>query len=156
MAATSINSVADFLIRRAHDVGELLTHLKLQKLAYYAEAWHLALFDAPLTGERFEAWVHGPVSPALYNRFREAKWTPLSADVPEPDLNESVRDHLADVFEAYGGLSALDLERMTHAEEPWLAARGGLPPDAPSQNALSEEVMKRFYRGRLASSEAGA
>jgi uncharacterized phage-associated protein len=44
---------------------ESMTHKKLQKLCYYAQAWNLALHNSELFEDRFEAWVHGPVSPVL-------------------------------------------------------------------------------------------
>ena len=49
--------LADFIL---HNYGEM-SHLKLQKLLYYCEAYHLAYFDASLIRQDFEAWVHGPV-----------------------------------------------------------------------------------------------
>lgn len=30
------------------DAGEAITHLKVQKLVYYAQAWFLANFDRPI------------------------------------------------------------------------------------------------------------
>ena len=44
-----------------------MTHKKLQKLCYYAQAWYCALYDGtPLFDDEIQAWVHGPVIPALY------------------------------------------------------------------------------------------
>ena len=71
MAATTAERVADYIIRSAHESGELITNLKLQKLVYYAQAWHLALFDEPLFDDPIEAWVHGPVVSSLYSKFPE-------------------------------------------------------------------------------------
>ncbi len=34
------------------------SHLKLQKLLYYIQGFHLARFDNPIIDEDFEAWVH--------------------------------------------------------------------------------------------------
>lgn len=151
MAPVSINLVADYLLHLAHNVGELITPLKLQKLVYYAQAWHLALHDGdPLVEDEFQAWVHGPVAPALYQRFRDYRWNPIDEEVAKPDLPEAVIDHLDEVMEVYGGYSAWELERLTHAEEPWLAARGDLPPDAPSTTAISRDLMRRFYAARRA------
>jgi len=40
-----------------------MSHKKLQKLCYYAVAWHYTLYDSKLVlDDEFEAWVHGPVS----------------------------------------------------------------------------------------------
>jgi uncharacterized phage-associated protein len=56
------NEVADYFITIVGEsCGEDLTHLKLQKLVYYAQGFHLGLFDKPLFEEPIEAWAHGPV-----------------------------------------------------------------------------------------------
>lgn len=34
---------------------------KLQKLCYYAQAWHLAWTGNPIFAEDFQAWSNGPV-----------------------------------------------------------------------------------------------
>jgi uncharacterized phage-associated protein len=48
--------VSDFMLVEGRERGEILTNLKLQKLLYYAQPWHLALNDRPLFDEDFEAW----------------------------------------------------------------------------------------------------
>jgi uncharacterized phage-associated protein len=63
---TTADAVADYLIALAHERGESVNNLKLQKLLYYAQAWHLALHDEPLFPEKFQAWMTGPVIPAMY------------------------------------------------------------------------------------------
>jgi uncharacterized phage-associated protein len=40
--------------------------MKLQKLLYYCQGWHLAWDGEPLFGEEFEAWLSGPVCRELY------------------------------------------------------------------------------------------
>lgn len=50
-----------------------ITHLKLQKLVYYAHAWYIGLNgpNNPLVeDDSIEAWVHGPVFPRLYHEYR--------------------------------------------------------------------------------------
>ena len=54
-----------FLAKSDEDAGDLMSNLKLQKLVYYAQGFALALFDKPLFSERIEAWIHGPVYPAV-------------------------------------------------------------------------------------------
>jgi uncharacterized phage-associated protein len=144
-----IQDVADYLLALAHEAGEPITPLKLQKLVYYAQAWHLALHDgAPLVADDFLAWVHGPVARALFDRFRNYQWNPISEPVPTPTLPAAVRAHLDEVMDVYGGYSAWDLERLTHAEEPWIEARAGLPPDAASNAVISRTTMQRVYAAR--------
>jgi uncharacterized phage-associated protein len=150
MAIAKTNEIADWFIRFAHELSDPITNLRLQKLMYYAQAWYLALHGERLIPDTFEAWVHGPVIPSLYERFSAYRWNPISEDVPEPRLPAEVEDHLREVDAAYGGLLTWDLERMARAEDPWVYARGGLPPDEHSTNVISEERMKLFYAMRAA------
>jgi len=47
-----------------------MTHMKLQRLVYYSQAWHLAWDGVPLFPERIEAWANGPVVPVLYEALK--------------------------------------------------------------------------------------
>ena len=53
------------------EAGDSITHLKLQKLIYYSQAWSLALNGIALFEEDFEAWAHGPVIPEVYQEYKE-------------------------------------------------------------------------------------
>ncbi|HEX2201715.1 MAG TPA: type II toxin-antitoxin system antitoxin SocA domain-containing protein [Longimicrobium sp.] len=150
MAVTSRNVVADYFVRFSHEVGDPITNLKLQKLVYYAQAWHLALQGERLIADPFQAWVHGPVCPPLYQRFRPYGWNPISESVERPALPDAVEAHLREVMEVYGGFSAWELERLTHAEAPWRNARGDLAPDEASTRVISEDDMRSFYAARAA------
>src|SRR5260370_33077400 len=55
------NTVADYFLAFANECEELITNLKLNKLVYYTQAWHLALFREPMFEGEIEAWVHGSV-----------------------------------------------------------------------------------------------
>ena len=122
-----------------------LTNLKLQKLLYYSQAWHLALFDAALFSEDIEAWIHGPVVPRVFGTFKEYRWNVIDRPV-NPLMDEAVVRHVNEVLVAYGKFGATDLERLTHSEQPWIYARRGIAPDEPSRNVISTNHMKSFYR----------
>lgn len=49
---------------------ESMTHMKLQKLCYYAKAWYLAIYGENIITEPFEAWVSGAVQPLLYHKYK--------------------------------------------------------------------------------------
>ena len=51
--------------------GECLTNLKLQKLLYYQQGYHLAAFGTPLFEENVESWMYGPVVPVVYDTYAE-------------------------------------------------------------------------------------
>ena len=140
--------IANYFIGLANETGSFISNLKLQKLVYYAQAWHLALHERPLFEEDFEAWVHGPVIPSLYQKYKSFEWQPILEDV-DPKLPEDISQFLDEVAEEYFACDAYELEQMTHAEAPWDLARGDLPPDAPSNEAIKKEWMKEYYRASV-------
>ena len=150
----NVNEIAAYLLTKQDtQAGDAITHLKLQKLAYYAEAWHLAVFDGPLTDEPFEAWVHGPVSRRLYDKYGGYKWSAIQSpsETEYAELSGTQREFLDEVWEVYGGFSAKHLENLTHKEAPWREARNGLSPIERSQTPISSETMKRYYGSLLES-----
>ncbi|MGC1404614.1 MAG: type II toxin-antitoxin system antitoxin SocA domain-containing protein [Thermodesulfobacteriota bacterium] len=144
------NQIADwFLCSIDRGAGDSLTHLELQKLVYYAQAWALALFNRPLFDEDFEAWVHGPALPSLFRRFKGSSWQALSIPQKCPKVDEQTQELLNDILAIYGQHSGKYLESLTHHELPWREARGELPPDAKSSAKIKKETMRTFYADLL-------
>ncbi|PSB68506.1 hypothetical protein C7B61_00490 [filamentous cyanobacterium CCP1] len=139
--------IANYFIWLANETGSFISTLKLQKLVYYAQAWHLALYGNPLFEEDFQAWVHGPVVPALYQKYKSFGWQPILEETV-PKLSENIFEFLDEVAEEYFACDAYELEQMTHAEAPWNWARGDLPLDAPSDAVIKKEWMKEYYGAR--------
>jgi uncharacterized phage-associated protein len=59
------NRVVDIAEYMLTQLGEM-TAMKLHKLVYYSQAWHLVWDGVPLFGDEIQAWANGPVIPALY------------------------------------------------------------------------------------------
>lgn len=148
MEKYTANQVADTLIFLAREKGIEITNLKLQKLLYYAQAWSLAFYQKPLFTEDFEAWIHGPVVPVLFHRFKHLRWSPIVEEVTPVDDNE-LRSHLETVLASYGKATAGQLERLSHSERPWRDARGDLPTDASSRNVIHKDSIQEFFAGML-------
>lgn len=137
-----------FINRVDRDAGDDITHLKLQKLLYYAQAWHLANYDKPLFDEDMQAWAHGPVVPSVWHSYKDRGWHQLDPEMP-PVLASGIKDYLEIVFDRYGGFTAKKLEEITHAEAPWKEARGQLPPEAKCDAIISKKTMREYYKARL-------
>ena len=148
-----INQIADyFLLNVDRKSGEAITNLKIQKLAYYSQAWYLALNGVPLIGEEFEAWAHGPVAVSLYHRFSDYGYNAIPATEVATEtsaMEEPIVAYLDQVWARYGDLGAKALERLTHSESPWIEARKGCEPLERSNEIISKESMRDFYRTML-------
>lgn len=60
--AYSVIDIANKLLLKPmwDDNLEFISNLKLQKLLYYEQGYHLAIFDTPLFDADIEAWMYGP------------------------------------------------------------------------------------------------
>ena len=149
-AVTSAQEVASYIISFAHDHGSSVTNLKLQKLLYYAQGWHLAFYNGPLFNDRIEAWVYGPVVPSVYHKYQKYSYKEINEDVEYPQFDTPDNNYLKDFLDEFLGefivLDAFEMERMTHKEPPWLQARGDLPPDAISTDEISIDVMDEYFK----------
>ncbi len=149
MITHSVDLVTDTLIHLARERKlNDITNLKLQKLLYYAQAWHLAFYASPLFPDDIEAWVHGPVVPKVFRRFKTLGWKTIDMPV-SPTVESHVSAHLKSILMAYGSLGATQLERLTHSEDPWKIARAGIPEDVSCNRVIAHRDMKMFYKARI-------
>jgi len=146
MAECTAKQAAEFMIAFSQEVQEPITNLKLQKLLYYAQGWHLALYGQPLFDDPIQAWPHGPVVPRIYGEYKHWRWNPIADEVASPKLSDHVSEHLKEVMDVYGALTAYHLEQLTHKEEPWTIARAGIPYDEPSNEVITQASMTEYFR----------
>lgn len=130
-----------------------MSAMKLQKLVYYAQAWHLVWDEEPLFAERIEAWANGPVVPELYRFhrgvFELSRWKLGSVQ----SLTASERETIDIVIQHYGDKPAHWLSELTHKEDPWRDARRGLPPGARSDVEITPAAMNEYYGSLIDGSE---
>src|SRR5947209_5672014 len=81
-------AVANEFLSVAQQEGRGISPLKLQKLIYFANGWHLALRNDPLVNERFEAWQYGPVLRDLYLEFKLYGSKPIQKPAIEANLED--------------------------------------------------------------------
>ena len=135
MTGTSAHSIAAELRRRVPGVGVK----KLHKLLYYCQGHHLAAFGRPLFKESISAWDMGPVVGKLWHAERDGAIIPV-----EPINDEAMLNTIGYVITRYGNLSASDLERLSHAEDPWFDANKGRPEHGSV--LMPNEDIERFFR----------
>lgn len=132
-----------FITLASPEAEDLITNLKLQKLLYYAQGFHLALFGKPLFAEKIEAWQSGPVVPEIYRIYQEYGTNPL----PQPDnfnieqCDRETQELLDEVYQVYGQYTAPTLRRFTEQETPW--------QQTPLNQEISHDLMKAYFETQL-------
>src|SRR5699024_8442680 len=105
------------------------------------------LGESMIDDTRFEAWVHGPVSPELYRAYREYGWTEINEPAREVEINLDKKqiEIVESVLETYGHLSGNELEAITHKEDPWLKKREGYAETESCNEIIDPEDMRVYY-----------
>ncbi len=137
-----VRDVAKVIIQKSSGP---ISNLKLQKLLYYVQGWHLGLKGTPVFGDPIQAWVHGPVVPEIFQRYRHHRWNPIDMPTTDAVVADPYAKHIDAVLKVYGKYTADQLERLSHTEKPWLDARGDLPASAPSNAEITVRSMREFF-----------
>jgi len=112
----SARNVALEIERRLPGIGEV----KLHKLLYYVQGYHLAWEQGPAFAEDIEAWELGPVVAQLWRNRKHRILDKIGRSSRSGGaLPESVRDITANVISRFGQMSGTDLIKATHSEAPW-------------------------------------
>lgn len=136
-----------------------MSHLKLQKLLYYCQAYHLASFKTELFEEDFEAWVHGPVCRNVYDIIKGKSILYSDVEYSEYDFDSTIIlkdvvssdqfELLNDVLKPLSTWTGSELETATHNETPWIIARGSKKPNENCNEIISKEEMLKYYTEEL-------
>ncbi|WP_373325600.1 Panacea domain-containing protein [Sporomusa paucivorans] len=149
MAKASVYDIVAFFLALAQDVGESITHMKLQKLLYYSQAWHIAMYGESLFDNKIEAWKLGPVCPEVYKEYKQfgSSSIPFPGDCPEMEgclpivekrLDIGLVTFLRKIADDYMSYSAYELSSMTHNEQPWIDAN-------IRQEEITFDAMRAYY-----------
>lgn len=127
------------------DYGEMISNMKLQKMLYYMQGFHLAYFNTPLFENEIEAWQYGPVVPDIYTRYQNQGNKGIEYTGEVISLEPEKEKLFNEVYRVYGNYSAIGLMNMTHQERPWKSTNIG------TGNIISKEKMQRFFKTRIRS-----
>jgi uncharacterized phage-associated protein len=137
--------VADYLLLKANmnEEGEFLSNMKLQKLLYYCQGFHLAETGKQLFKEPIKAWTYGPVVENIYHKYKSYGWSSITPP-EELDLLQFTDYEIQlmdDVYNLYGQFSAWKLRDMTHEEPPW--------KDTPQNKVISNDKLRSYFQTQL-------
>lgn len=166
----SIKQYAKYIGLSMLEAGMKVTPLKLQKILYYQQAWHMVAFGREniLFNDVPQAWINGPVYPVIYNEYKD-KVTGMCDPLKKEDFldksNVAMSDQLKllatnmsltedeikltdNVITLYGTKTQNQLIYLTHSEEPWCEQRKDLMPYDRSNKEISLDTMYNYYHTR--------
>lgn len=122
-----------------------ITHLKLQKLMYYAQGFSMARNGMKIFDECFEAWDHGPVCRRLYDEYKGMSYYEIPDEMVKGDPknileNCNVWNIIMEVWRVFGKMSGKQLEMLTHRELPWISAM-----KKGRNTQFSDQEMQSFF-----------
>lgn len=163
LAVTSAAAVAnEFLaLGRAEPSVPPIDQMKLQKLIYYAHAWHLAIYGKPLFEEDVEAWPWGPVVRDVYIQTKAFGRRPVTCELVRPERSDrgfrSVSPHIdddelksfiKDVWDVHKNFTGIQLSNATHsAGEPWTIIRD-LYGDLNGKPTIPNEIIMDVFKSK--------
>ena len=116
--------------------GDTISNLKLQKMLYYQQGFHLAYFGTPLFDEDIVAWQYGPVVPSVYKEYKS-----ISTSEEGISLSDDEEELFNNVYEEYNQFSAVALMKMTHEESPWKTTE--------INSVISRDKMAAFFKTQI-------
>lgn len=142
----ALDAAKFFLTIFDENTGELVSNLKLQKLLYYAQGFHLAMYNTPLFEDKIEAWAHGPVVPVVYRNCDQYGKGNLPFEAVQAGnvevFSDDQLDLLKQVQKIYGQYSAWRLEELTHQEPPWKNTANG--------HEISHARLAQYFKTQIA------
>lgn len=158
LTTTKIKDLAEFVIRYCNLNNIPISNLKLQKLLYYIQAWHLVYFDKhPLFSNQPEAWVNGPVYREIYNDYKPYSYLDirLGFEVSNKESYQKALDKLAltedqekymqSVLDHFSNKTPDELVLRTHRDAPWNEARKGLGLLDYTDEIITYDLMYNYY-----------
>ena len=136
------NDVANWILFEAKRQNIPLTHMKLQKLLYYAQAYMIGMTGEPLFDNQIQAWKHGPVIPDVYHKYSKYGGSVIS-DLDGEVAPDEYAYFISDLVQEKGHYSAYELRNMTHNEQSWNKAISGNGIVTPEM--LNEEFTPIFW-----------
>jgi len=134
-----------------YEVYEGITHLKIQKLLYFAQGINLAIDNNPLFKEDIVAWQHGPVVKEVYNFFscygrKEIEFKEEWIDsIENIEKNDKLSEILNITYENFGGYTAWQLREKTHVSGgPWEKTVDSKGMNKVINNDLIKDYFKKY------------
>jgi uncharacterized phage-associated protein len=134
MYAYNAIDVADYIVNYCNTTGKNISHLQLQKILYFSEAYYL-VNNTTLFDDTISKWKLGPVVESVYHEYKTFGSNNISY-VPKkfsfntdgtieilsfnPNaLKDEDKKQIEDIVNKYIAIEPFTLVRATHDHYPW-------------------------------------
>ena len=125
---------------------EHTSRLKLLKLLYYIQGYHLAMFDKPLFNDKIEAWLDGAVVPSVYEWMKNMTDIGIQDEeinkfaIPDLKLHPQQIILIKKVLYIYNKYSGYGLVDKICKETPYLSSY-----ENGKTNEITQDSLKDFF-----------
>ena len=148
----SASLIAYAFVKKGIEEGRPLTQMKLQKMVYFAQGVHLALYKEPLVQDTFQAWKYGPVIPDIYNIYKyygsspinDTEWVSLAKyeDASLSKLTEDAKESVDYTWSLLKDTNAIKLSNWTHESgSPWKTSY----VEGVNEVSIPNEAIQKYF-----------
>lgn len=151
-------AIANYLLDLAWKNQRSIDPLKLQKLVFVGQGWHLAAHGRRIVGENVEAWDFGPVFPQLYHEFKKYRRSPIARpglcfDKFDPDQETDEGFVLDQLWRVHKDVTGISMANKTHEPgSPWEQVIRKYVEEKepiPSYLAIPDDIIRDYYSKEL-------
>jgi uncharacterized phage-associated protein len=138
-----------------------IDQMKLQKLLFYAHAWHLAYDKGALFENDFEAWPWGPVVRDVYMQTKDYGRSRVTSPITEftwqngqpvvqapSGVSEQLKPFIRSVWDTLKVYDGVQLSNSTHDRgEPWTIIKDTLGTDR--KPIIPNDLIRQVFAGKL-------
>ena len=150
-----IKTIASYFIDKANhkiidddNSAEWVSHLKLQKILYFAQAVFLSIKSEQLFNDDILAWKFWPIIESIYKEYsrKRKKWSLLLSkkDILDKNFNNIENEDktlLDEVYKEFWKYSAGELVDITHSHKPWKDSYVEW-----KSNIIPVELIENYYK----------
>jgi len=130
-------NVADYVVKLANDLGDEITHLRLQKILYYIQGTFLALKGEPAFSEEILAWKLGPAVHSVFSVYTKYDKDPIPSPKATIIISDTDQLFIKEIYNRYHDYTTTQLVSKTHNEAPW--------KNSSESGVISNESIRSFF-----------
>ena len=135
-----------FLNNKDYYFVEHTSRLKLLKLLYYIQGYHLAMFNKPLFNDKIQAWTDGAVVPSVYEWMKNMTDIGIQDEeinkfaIPDLKLHPQQIKLIKEVLYIYNKYSGYGLVDKICKEKPYLSSY-----ENGKINEITQDSLKDYF-----------